>query len=236
MQSFEIKFQTSALVPAPFAHAVELNLKVIADKLHYHYQLSYIDRDTLEIDEILEEGFTENDDQNLSGILPASWFNYFKDLSANISPLKIVELADHQAYWEIGEVGKLLYPKNFGDWELFIEHLRQAALEEQKLELPLKVQIWRKFSAEDRKYEIMASFYERNLHIIGQKETKNLEWNKLADLLKDIFAAEFIYEKASEQEPQRQGLFLEYGDGLWFEVGYSLLTKPSKITRWLDPT
>lgn len=80
MKSLVLRFQTSALVPAPYAHAIELSINIKDESLAYVFEMEYLDRSQLSEEEIYEEGFTMEDDYKLEGELPKVWANELKAL------------------------------------------------------------------------------------------------------------------------------------------------------------
>lgn len=235
MNLFEIRFQTSELIPPPYAHAIE----ILAHNdpkggFSYIFEISYLDRESLTEDEILEEGFSLNDDLQLKGTLPLAWKSAYDALLEKTKKTYPTEIEDKEDFWEILTVDEPFYPKNTREWKIFLEEIRQAITEQNKLELPLSFQIKRIDQELTEDFLVEGKFEERVFQITKKDgETKELEWIKLNNFLKDIFSGEFVYEKTSTKMPKRTGLFLNLGDEIWYEVGKSLLTQPSKITKWL---
>ena len=234
MISLDIKFQTSELVPPPHAHAVELSLMATPAGLDYQYDLEYIDREDISPDELSEEGYSEHDNLSLKGTLPKIWVEAFTEILASNKPLHIKELREEQAFWDICEDKKHFYPSNSPAWELLIDEFKQAILEAQQYESPLQITVLRIGEGGTLKYGIKGEFKDRSLQITHNEIEKNIAWRDLSCLLKDFFAGEMLPEKTTQKQPTHSGLFIDYGDGYWYQLGVSLLTKPSKITNWLE--
>jgi hypothetical protein len=233
MSSFNIKFQTSGLVPPPYACAVEIAIDKVHNGLNYTYELEYLDRESLSEEEIYEEGFSENDNLKFSGTLPLVWVTAFESLYDKTKPVYLTELKEEQAFWNIKTGENQMYPTNATSWENFLEEFKQAVLENKKVEAALHIKVKRIDEDGTAEYQIMAEFENRKLSIMQNKIEKVLAWNELSKLLKDYFAGELIPEKATENNPSKTGLYVDYGDGFWYQLGYALLTKPSKLTGWL---
>lgn len=234
MKSLILRFQTSALIPAPYAHAIEVTFSMVQPNLEYKFDLEYLDRDQLTEEEILEEGFSVDDNRTLSGELPAVWKEQLENLIIKTEKTYPQELEDDQEFWDI-EIGKEnFYPKNTKHWKEFIEELQQAVIEQNKLENPLQITVIRADNETQKEYKIRGNFEHKSLTIESLEKQTQLPWTKLKPLLKDFYSAEFDYEKATEKLPKKTGLFINFGDEYWFELGKSYLTKPSKITSWLE--
>ncbi len=234
MASLDIKFQTSELVPPPHAHAVELKIKSSTSGLTYVYDLEFIDREGISPDELAEEGCSEHDNLSLSGSLPAVWTNAFSEILANTKPLHIKELREEQPFWDICEDKRHFYPSNSPAWELLIDEFKQAILESKQYEAPLTITVLRIGEDGTTSYEIMGKFENRTLILSHNNQVKNIAWKDLSRLLKDFFAGEMLPDKTTQKLPTKTGLYIDYGDGYWYQLGFSLLTKPSKITNWLE--
>ena len=71
MPTFSLKYQTAENLPAPYAHAIEINGKFAQNQvdetplLELSFELTYLGREDFTEEELLEEGFTINDDFEL---------------------------------------------------------------------------------------------------------------------------------------------------------------------------
>jgi hypothetical protein len=234
MKSLVLRYQTSALIPAPFAHAIEMHFSRSADVLNYKFDLEYLDREQLTEEEILEEGFTLEDNLTLEGKLPKAWLENLDNLLSKTEKTYPQELEDNQEFWDIEIETENFYPKNSKKWKEFIEELQQAVVEQNKLESSLKIEVVRIDNDSRTNYTISGYFETRTLTIESNSVKVNLPWSKLNALLRDFYSAEFDYDKAAEKIPNKTGMYLNFGEQYWFELGKSFLTKPSKITSWLE--
>ena len=234
MKSLILRFQTSALVPVPYAHAIELALSLKNENLSYVFEIEYLDRSQLTEDEIYEEGFTMEDDYKIEGELPKVWAEELKSLFEKTEKTFLKDLEDEQDFWDIEEEKTNFYPKNAQQWKAFLEEFQQAVIEQNKLENPLQITVLRIDNEVTNSYIIKGFFENKTLFISKNEEERSLPWQKLKPLLKDYYSSEFDFEKASEKRPKKTGLFINFGDEWWFELGKSILTKPSKITSWLE--
>ena len=100
MPTFSLKYQTAENIPAPFAHAIEINGS-LDQELELSFELTYLDREDLTEDEILEEGFTTNDNFTWKGTLPKVWVDVVYGSLKSANELHIKTLEAHQDFWHI---------------------------------------------------------------------------------------------------------------------------------------
>ncbi|MFY7910255.1 MAG: hypothetical protein ACOVO2_11905 [Emticicia sp.] len=236
MPTFSLKYQTAENIPAPFAHAIEINGSFDQD-LDISFELTYLDREDLTEDEILEEGFTTNDNFTWKGTLPKVWSDVVFGSLKSANELQIKSLEPHQDFWQVEFDGKSFYPKNTDAFKYLIEEIQQAVYEKAGKEAALKLTYLKNQSGENVEVFVTASFVDRKLQLVrtnnidGSSETKVLVWDELNYILKNTFSGEFEADFAHGTKPSHKGLFLNAGDELWYEVGKSLLIQPNKILK-----
>jgi hypothetical protein len=229
-----LQFQTSDLVPAPYAYAIEIHLEGIKDELKVDFELSYLDRDGLTEEEILDEGFSINDDFKWNGTLNNAWLLYFQDFSESIDLKKKKELRSGEDFWHIELGNRQGYPIDNKFPGTFIQEIQQAAFEATDKEAPLNIEIERISSEGKKSYIFKASFKNREYSEEQNGISVPHKWEELNLLLSDVFMGEFRPEQASHKKPSKSGIFLNIGDELWYELGKSYLIQPSKIQRHLN--
>lgn len=236
MPTFSLKYQTAENIPAPFAHAIEINGSY-EQELALSFELTYLDREELTEDELFDEGFSSNDDFTWKGTLPKVWSDVVFGSLKSANELFIKLLEPHQDFWQVDFNGKSFYPKNTDALKYLIEELQQAVYEKAGREASLKLTFLKNQSGENVEVFVSASFIERKLQLVrtnindGSSETKVLAWDELNFILKNTFSGEFEAEFAHSKKPSHKGLFLNAGDELWYEVGKSLLIQPNKILK-----
>lgn len=230
-----IKFQTSALFPAPYAYAIQLDLNPNQDKtLGYNLELEYLDRDQLTEDEILDEGFTLSDDIKLNGKLPQTWNEELKFLLSKTEKTDKTEIEENEDYWFLEIENDQFYPKNVKQWATFLEQIRQAILEANELEKPLEITFVEVSNKEKYTTIFKGSFTKRTLTVETENGSlESLKWSQLSPFLKDVFSGDFDYENASTKPKNSDGVYINLGDEFWFELGKSYLNNPKKIKNWL---
>ena len=214
-----LQFQTSDLVPAPYAHAIEIQLSPVNEGLEVEFELTYLDREGLELDDILEEGFSENDDLKWSGTLNADWWAYVDELTSSMELVKKKELRSGEDFWQIEIGNRKGYPVESHLTTILIQELQQAAFEAAEREAPLNIKIERLSKEGNVSHIFNASFHSRVYSESKNGKKIDHHWNDLNDLLQDVFSGEFRPEQASKRAPNKSGLFLNIGDDLWYELG-----------------
>ncbi len=234
MSSFIIKYQTSDLVPPPFAHAVQISGRTVEGQItEYEFELSYLGREDLTQEEILEEGFSGEDDFSVKGKLPQAWTDYWNELIKATDKTYPEEISEAEDFWQIESEGAPFYPSKPEKWKFFMEEFQQAVFEEQEWEAPLRIILVNTGEAEQETLEINASFLLRKIEITLEKadgrQVKNLKWQELNPLLKKVYGGEYLDERAEKQKPAYAGIFVNFGDSLWYEAGKSLHIQKKKL-------
>ncbi|MGK0138772.1 MAG: hypothetical protein ACI9DJ_002228 [Algoriphagus sp.] len=229
-----LQFQTSDLVPPPYAHAIEVHLNLLDDGLEIDFELTYLDRDGLDPEEIVEEGFSDNDDLKWTGTLNKDWLAYANELISSIDLIKKKELRSGEDFWHIETGNRKGYPLENHLTSIFIQEIQQAAFEAAGREATLNIKIERLSKENNVSHTFNASFKERTYSENKNGEKIKHSWNDLNTFLQDVFSGEFRPEQASKRSPNKSGLFLNIGDDLWYELGKSYLIQPSKIQKYLD--
>lgn len=228
-----IKFQTSSLQPAPYAYALQLDLKEGRKSLIYDLEIEFLDRDTLTEEEILEEGFTLSDDVKVKGELPQIWLENLKMLFSRTERTDKDELEDSEDLWYLDTGKDQFYPKNVRQWADFTEQIRQAILEDSGLEKPLEITLTEITPAGKKTTVIQGSFARQTLIVEKEGARKSLKWAQLNALLRDLYSGDLHYELATARPKNAEGIYLNFGDEYWFELGKSYINKPQKVKAWM---
>lgn len=245
VRSFQVRFDAGNLVPPPYHYAYTLEVDLADKNTPANYAIRYLHREELSEEEILDEGFTPNDDWSWKGTLPQNWRNaLLEQIKKQSWPTKPEKPGEGEAALEIrllGEDEKALFdgkPADIASWEYFLQELIQAMYEISGKEAPFEL-IYREIKR-DETYEIQlkASFAERSMQakeLHNGQEANNIQpdWKLLKNLMKTIYVPDYDYENAREQEPKKRGKYIFTGEGLWFKFGDSLI-EPDKKSKSLD--
>ncbi len=239
LHKLTIHFETSAQLPPPYSYQYVLTLTPSAQFLSVNLQLTYTHRDELDSDEIEAEGFSENDDFRWKGSLEKVWRDELEKL---FDKTKLVENAIQD------EESDLLYisvesnsnesistekgqPKNVSDWQYLAQELLQAIYETSEKERPFELHILDTTSQGSREAVLTASFRSRNAQVKrvvdGKSSLRFYPWQDLPSLMEVLYAADWLTDIAANQKPKRNGLYVNPGDGLWYEWGKQIV-EPGK--------
>lgn len=229
LTQLEIKFETADILPPPFSHQILLTLDFKENFIDTKFEIAYTYRDELTDEEILEEGFTGNEDLAWAGELSKAWEAPILALVGKTSEkFNTKALEEEQNFLEINVNQKLKgNPVNQETWEYLLQELTQSVYETYGKEAPFKL-IFKRIEKDKS-----TSTFELNLHYTDRKveaytiqdgiqDPKNIAWEEASDLLQHIFIGDFITDKAQKAEPKTVGKFLSIGDGFWYEFTKSL--------------
>jgi hypothetical protein len=249
VHKLDIFYDAGENVPPPYHYAYHLELTLKPAGLDAVFELRYLNREELSEEEILEEGFTLQDDWSWNGSLPQLWLEALQEqIDKSIWPNKPKEVREGEPVLEIqllSQPGEVLFagrPADVPSWEYFLQEIMQAIYEVAKKEAPLALHYLEIGEEDDDNIEIWlnASFAERKasarqvgMQGSGLPGTKELSWAALKKLLKTVYMPDYDYENASGFPPTEPGIHISTGEGLWFTFGESLL-EPGATTNSLD--
>lgn len=229
IKQIQIKFETADIMPPPFSHQVILTMDFEENAINTVFDIAYTYRDELSDEEILEEGFTGEEDLAWAGEISNAWAKpIFELLSHTPEKPNQKALNEEQNFFEIS-INGVLYgnPKNQDRWEFLLQELMQAAYETYGKEMPFKL-VFRKIEQRNMfsELELILHYTDRkvecNTIVEDQKQSRSLTWEEASDIVTNVFIGEFITDKASKNEPKSIGKFLSVGDGYWYEFTKSL--------------
>ena len=237
----EIFSQTPPEVPPPYAHAYKIslskshskenkNVKENITELKINFEIEYIFREGLSNEEIIAEGFSENDDYRWEGVLPAIWLTEIENFLAKTTYQHEIL---NDLYLKIKEDKNT--PENLDEWLYFVQELVQAIYEKAAHSLPLLIRLRSVETDKDADKNtpkngitlaLEPSFVERKV-VASLKKNKEkhqiipISWEHFGLTLQKIYQLEYIQDKAREEEPQKNGFFIDNGQGFWYEEGKS---------------
>ena len=229
-QEIKLLFETAESTPPPYSYKYELIIQPSFQYLSVELSMTYTDRDEIGADEIEAEGFTNNDDFSWKGRLEKVWRDELEKLLAKtqIKDKKQDEDSDLLAI-EISaeDRSQIGQPSNRKDWDYLSQQLLQAIFEASGKERAFELNILKKTEVK-QETKLLASFVNRQITLSNDYKSKDYEWEDLSYLMQIIFASDYIQEAASTNKPKKQGLFVEFGDGLWYEMGQQVVEVGTK--------
>lgn len=233
--SLIVKFQTANVMPPPYAYFYTLKIKQQAAGLAVDYTLTYLDRDEIDEETILEEGFTLNDDFAWKGKLGKVWQDELLRLLYNTKLVAEHKIKETDNYIELNfdEVADQgTFPSERKHWDYLLQELVQAIYESAQKELPFELEYIDIDGNRKSSLRLEASFANRELTTrVNDSEPKTRSWKQAREVMETVFQADFLMQSAEERKPEFSGKYLSVGDGLWYEFGEALVepTPDSKV-------
>lgn len=215
----------SGIIPPPYSHVYRLSLDWSSAELTASLELHYTDREDLTEDEILDEGFTLNDDFSFKGTLDFVWK---KVLSIEYEKTKwsgrqIEEGGLMISALENGKPGPAKAPVNQEEWQMLAQDVIQAIYETTKKEAPLTVNYRQVTNEDSTDCSITMNFSNREAVFTLKNESRIINWEYAVQLLKLVFSPDYNYEIAKETAGTKRGSYIECGDGYWHELGKGVI-------------
>lgn len=226
-----IYFETSAQLPPPYSYRYVLKLKPSFQFFHADLQLAYTHRDELDADEIEAEGFGENDDYQWRGNLEKVWRDTVEKLLARTQIEAVNEWDDDSDMllleWEQKDKTHKGQPNNLEEWLYLAQELVQAVYETAGRERAFELSVLDIQPQSTVQATLTGSFKTRTAQIKqvvnGKSSVKFYPWEQLSPLMEALYAPDWFAEKAQPDKPKRAGLYLNPGDGLWYEWGKQIV-------------
>lgn len=230
-----VKFQTAAVMPPPYAYFYTLQIEKKPSGLAIDYILQYLERDEIDEEAILEEGFTLNDDFGWKGDLPEVWREELTQLLNQTTLAADVKIKETDNYIEfLFDEGQSAgtFPTERKPWDYFLQELVQAIYEAAKKERAFELEYVRIDGDKKSTVQIEASFAKRLFTVqLNGLSAQKMDWKWSRQTMETIFQADFLVDDAEERHPEFSGKYLNVGDGLWYEFGETLVepTPESKV-------
>ncbi|MFD2933320.1 hypothetical protein [Spirosoma flavum] len=241
-KSLQIRYQTARSLPAPYAYFYTLTINPVAtNAVAVNLAITYPDRDDIDDDELIAEGYTRDDDFSWSGQLPESWWKTIANLvrKTRLQPIKEDELDEDDDFWEITidpDGGNKIQgkPAKGDDWQYLMQELIQASYESMGRERPFEL-VYLNFNDPqgEQELQVTASFAERTVKIKRvenqREQTKILPWSTLQHLMSQVYDHDYDPDEAQLKRPKRDGQWLNLGTDEWYEISeFRALTKQLK--------
>lgn len=207
----KVSYQTLVL-PPPHSFAYTLDLEFLDHELKIDYNLEFLNRDEVTLEEIEEEGYSANDDFKWSGTLGREWVEDLADDMLQAELEEENEELDVYLHLEINHNGET----DSGlavmaeDWDYRLQELIQAIYEKAGIEKPLLLKIIHIQGGQRSYDEVKASFEHKSAKI----NSKDISWEDLHEVMSQVYIVE--YDGESTEKPTKDGLWID-PDG---ESGY----------------
>lgn len=226
-ETLQIRFQTAAAMPPPYAYFYTIDLQPEQDQIRVNFEVTYTDRDELDEDEIIAEGFTTSDDFSWSGGLPGEWKETLDTMAKTVrlKPFRDDELGDEDEYLLLvinqGQPSENAgVPRNREEWLFLAQELMQGVYEAAGKERPFELTYVDGLT----EVRLTASFRDRRIVVqSGGNHQKTLPWSDLLPLMETIYAVHYDIEQAIGRPPRRDGQFINLGGDEWYELGKAVV-------------
>lgn len=211
----------SGIVPPPYSHVFRLALDWTKGSLSVALDLHYTDREELSKEEILDEGFTPDDDYSHKGVLDSVWIKPLQQLydKSRWTNKDIEDGGITVSPIEKGKDEGVKIPANQEEWQLMAQDLIQAIYETVKKEAPLQVHY--RLVEGDLITDCHVTVHFSNREVIFEKNgsSRTINWEYAIQLMKLVFTPDYHYEMAKEEPGKKRGAYIDCGDGYWHELG-----------------
>lgn len=217
---------TTGDIPPPFNHVYKLKLSFERNFVNTQFEIQYLHREELSEAEILNEGFTLDDDYKFVGEIPKLWEIPFKKLYAQTKWSNQKQLGDEGGVKILAKDihGKLVrsIPGNQTEWQYLAQEFIQAIYEVSKREAPLTIRYKSISSDHVWMYEMTVKFATRKIDLRLNGSPLPMEWEEAKELLSNIYLPDYDYEIAKASEPTKRGTYMDVGDGLWHDFSQGI--------------
>lgn len=193
------------LLPPPFAYAAVMKLNVEKDQTNLVFDLEYVGREDVSVDELKAEGFSQNDNFKTTCVISKNWnpeilqiekYDFKNDPSDDI-------------YLHVEVNGnKLGFPKNIKAAEMLFQELMQAALESSSFEAPLELNI----KIHNQTHNLKWIFADRMINIDNRE---SIEWSLGRTFLETIYSIDFEATKPIKKSFNNA---VQLEDGWWYPL------------------
>jgi quinol monooxygenase YgiN len=225
MRKFEISYYTSHL-DVPFCYGLHIEIQKKQDAAAVVMELQYQGREDMKEEDLIQYGFSANDDITLDCKLPLLWWDYINNAYDNCEKAVLNEDEDTNLIISFTDNGedRMEVPTNTDEWEILLQELQQAVLEVCARELPLQL-TYRVCEEKNPPKDYLLTMKFENREVIvkhNEKEVKR-SWEETRDMLELLYAQEIQYEKATEKAPAKRGEWLQDTDGGWYKLYKDIL-------------
>lgn len=216
MNRIKVSFQTLHL-PPPYAYAYSVTAEFDNDSFNVDFGQEYMNRDTISIEEIENEGFTEEDSFSWTGVLPTLWSSVVQNAIENSTlHAEADESVDTHLFIEANIYDQLQqgHPDDKAAWEYLMQELIQSIYEVSGLEESFKMHLVG--PPETGPYQVEASFADRQLKVILKSHTYDLPWSKFKSILASLESLD--YKENPKTKAGKKGIWISYDEKEYTEV------------------
>ncbi|WP_128543559.1 hypothetical protein [Larkinella soli] len=243
LKSLEIRYQSAQSVPPPYSNFYTMIGRTDpSGGLAVAFSITYTDRDEIDEDEIIGEGFTGDDDYAWTGTLPGAWQRPLEDLigKTRLRPFDEDRLGTNDDYFQVtiemeGKAVETGSPARQEDWIYLAQELIQAVYEASGKEKPFEMTYLEKRGSQRSETRLTAWFSKREAQLQVRQGERNqsdtLSWAELRSLMEIVYAVDYDPDSALPGPPKQDGQFLNLGTEEWFDLSAQALGNDGPATR-----
>jgi hypothetical protein len=228
MPSYTIDYRTTIEVPAPYSYMVQIGVDLKKDILNIDFKMQYTNREELDEEEILNEGFSLNDDFEWAGIVDNVWADELENLLSRTDKRHIPTDEDII----ITESERSFAPHNYKDWNFLLQDLIQAVFETSGKEKPWQMDLV-VIKKENRNIQQMKVLFAKREIDFAFGSNIKMDWQRSKKFMEQIYLGEFDEAKASEKKPDREGVYISFDENMWYQLGKAI-TGPNGNKSYLN--
>lgn len=227
-KNLQLRYQTAAIMPGPFAHFYTLTLSPAAQNtLQTAISIDYPDREELDEEDIIGEGFTLDDNFDWSGRLPQTWLDRVtaQVKKTRLMPFHEDDLGENDDFFELTletaeEKTSQGQPADRDSWQYLAQELIQATYEAAGREHPFALTYLDLTQVSNTELRLTASFEKRTLTVETSAGTqpRPLPWDELQRIMSQVYSADYNPEEAILVRPKQDGRFLNLGNEEWYNI------------------
>jgi len=207
-----VSYQTLQF-PPPYSFAYTLDMKIDDDQVKINFQQEYLNRDTLTEEEIINEGFTNDDDFKWQGKLGKVWADYLSKVFDGVSLQDVSNDDNLYIHMAIGN-GRPGMVIDTDYWDYKLHELVQAIYEAGKRENKMHLEFMLIEGKNKNPLKLAASFENRKVRI---DHDQSMTWENFRVVMNLVFNVE--YEEKSTKNPDTPGLWVDFeGAGDYYQI------------------
>jgi hypothetical protein len=218
-----IQYDTGPL-PPPFCHRYTIEVSKSSGKYSASLNLEYYDRDEVSQEEIVDEGFSMDDDYQWNGELPEIWIKTLQHKIDTSNWMKKPKTEAQMSHMEIRISTKgrseLIYPTEQRVWEVFAQEFIQAIFEISDKEAPLKIEF--AHVGKNKSKDLLSLVFRFSVRSVEIHSPKNksfqISWSEGQKMMKYIYFFDYMPEDGLVKLTGKPGYYLQPGNNLWYDL------------------
>lgn len=199
--------------PPPYKYQFDADIDLITGKCHINQ--TYLERESCTQEELDEAGFTDQDDFKWQGHLHANWLSYLKKIYARHQ--HDLQAFGHIEYTLEGQNQSRKFLNNL-EMEMLIQSLIQAVLEQNKVESPLIMKIYRPDNRLTYTLQMSFANLSASYHTDLTGESKSIDWDAAMQFVQKFYLCDFDEYASTAHKPMAEKWCIALEPDVWMYV------------------